>query len=230
MTTIGITSFYREPLTKRLVESIRKFYPDIKIMVCDDSDTEFDWAFDLRVVDYHLPFDSGLSAKRNFLVNKCETEFIYLLDNDYIFTYETDIGRAEELISDYDILGLATKEHGTELIYKGKFITQDSEVTYIRSDTEYHFVGNHFLARTDSLRLYPWDTELKMGEHFAYFYEYKDKLKIGYTHEVSAEHQHGEVNESYPMFRDRAEMYVKKYMQKKGLTKRIDLSGNVITV
>ena len=39
-----------------------------------------------------LPFDSGLSAARNALLERVETEFVALLDDDFVFDARTDIG------------------------------------------------------------------------------------------------------------------------------------------
>lgn len=232
--TIGITSFMRERLTRRLVDSIRRFYPEIQIFIADDSNIELFWAEEAKNINlYRMEYDSGLSAKRNLLVQRCKTKNILLLDNDYEFTANTNLERALSIKEDnrYDLLGLATMEGNAELPYNGLFETVGTEVRYVKSVGKYHFVGNFFVADVDTLKRYPWDEELKVGEHFAYFYEHKDKIRIGYTNEVSAQHKHEDDGSiGYGAFRGRATEFVKKYMVKKGLTKRIDLGGNIITV
>ena len=64
--TIAIKSFLRPCTLDACIYSIRKFYPDIGIHVADDGNMNKAPLGVNRL--YQLPFDSGVSIGRNFLV------------------------------------------------------------------------------------------------------------------------------------------------------------------
>lgn len=206
MITILIKTFKRPQVLERLLNSIKKFQPGIPYIVLDDEE------------------DIGVSAGRNRLVEMCDTPYCLILDDDCVFTDKTDLKRAVEILKekDLDILQLDIGEG-----YQGIYETNGSEVTMLRTSRDglYDFVSNVFVAKTDKLRECKWDESLKIGEHFAYFYTHKGKLRIGKTDEVRLEHHHARVSD-YNAYRDRALEYVKEFMRKNGITKRID--GNEI--
>jgi len=203
--TILIKTIKRPELCQRLVSSIKTFYPEVKILVLDDED------------------DMGVSAGRNELVRMCETKYCMLLDDDCIFTPYTNIEKVLEMMGDYDMVGLEVLEKGRELNYKGRYEVDGSVVKMVGGEP-LEFIPNVFIAKTESLRKYPWDEEYKIGEHFAYFFSNRGKLKIGYTKEASVIHDHKD-NPEYRTYRIRATDFVKKFMADNGITRRIDLSG-----
>ena len=69
--TACITVFKRYDALERLVASIKKFYPELKILV---QDTE-----------------GNASWGRNRLLEQCETELFLLLEEDFVFTERTDL-------------------------------------------------------------------------------------------------------------------------------------------
>ena len=87
--TFGITSFERPQLLERLVGSIKERYPKARILVADNGRRKASLPGDVRVLN--LEFDSGLSAARNALLDNMETEFLLLLEEDFLFTDETRI-------------------------------------------------------------------------------------------------------------------------------------------
>jgi len=214
--TILIKTFRRPLLAERLVLSIKKYYPDIEILTLDDSNE-----------DSPLGFDIGISRGRNELVKRCNTKYCMILDDDCVFTDETNLELAlrELKEKDLDILQLTTPK----LVYQGLFETNGGTVTYKHGNKDglYDFCLNIFIAKTESLRKYPWDEEQKIGEHFAYFYEHQGKLKIGVTKNVVIDHLHEDAA-GYGQYRDRAVSFVKIYLNKKGLSKRVDLNNNII--
>lgn len=211
MITVLIKAFKRPEAVKRLLESINKFRPYTKVYLLEDED------------------DIGLSAGRNRLVEVCETPYCLILDDDCLFNEKTDLDKAIEILKEKDLDILQLKVPGIE--YHGLFQTNGDTVKYVAGDRDglYDFCANIFVAKTDSLRKYKWDEDLKMGEHFAYFYDHKGKMRIGITDEVEIEHHHVDAP-GYAEYRYRAKDYVKKYMLKKGIKKRIELYGEQTTV
>lgn len=213
--TVLIKTFKRKQAVDRLIESIKRYYPDLPILVLDDSDKNSEYGFDI-----------GISRGRNILVDKCQTKYCMILDDDCYFTDKTDIKKALGLIGDYDILCLKEVDCGKSSNYRGRFEIDGDTVKYV-SGTPYQFVNNIFIAKTDSLKKHKWDDSLKMGEHFAFFFTHRDKLKLGYTDEVEVVHDHIDTD-GYQYYRNRSADYVKKFMKENGIKKRIDLMGNIL--
>ena len=93
-TAIIITTFLRDALLMRCVESIRKFYPDIPIFVGDngnpdDKKTEFLKA--AKCTHFQLPFDLGVAGVRNETLKLIPPEYEYLMiiEDDTAFTDKT---------------------------------------------------------------------------------------------------------------------------------------------
>ena len=214
--TILIKTFKRPRMYNRLLGSIKRYYHGTEIITLDDSDENSVYGFDI-----------GLSRGRNELVKMCKTKYCMILDDDCIFTGKTKL---EELVKDLkrrDLDIIQPKVSG--LRYAGRFRTEGDTVYYEPDHKHglYHYCLNIFVAKTDSLRKHPWDESLKMGEHFAFFYEHMDKLKIGLNNYVSIDHEH-ESSPEYDKYRYRAENYLKQYMNRKGIKLRVEDESNKV--
>jgi len=139
--TILIKTFKRPEISKRLIDSIKFFYPNVPMIVLDDPD------------------DMGVSAGRNELVRQCNTEYCMILDDDCIFTADTDLERCVAELEDrgLDILQL---DYGEE--YYGTFVVNGDTVKMSRFPYDsinglYEFCAQIFIAKTDKLRECQWD-------------------------------------------------------------------------
>ena len=93
-TTIIFTTIDRPDMVKRLVGSIRQFYPDIKIIVGDQnalSEEMREFYSDNAVERIQLAYDCGVGVGRTECAMRASTEYILLCDDDFIFTPETDL-------------------------------------------------------------------------------------------------------------------------------------------
>jgi len=236
--TILIKTFKRPNIAKRLIDSVRRNYPDIKIIVAHDDDE--DYSFDTCEM-IELPFDTGISYGRNMLVDACKTEYCLILDDDCIFNSSSNL----------EILLNELKKNNLDIIqpriisaspnpactktgeqnYRGLIEVKDGVMKMMAGDNDglYDFVLNIFLAKTDKLRECRWQNKLKIGEHAAFFREHKGKLRIGYTYKAGIMHHHV-ANAEYQPYRERAIDFVKQDMRDSGLTKRIDMWGNITTL
>lgn len=173
--TLVIKTFERRASLLRMIASIRRVYPEVAVVVVDDSHA----ALPVAGVDYvKLPFDSGVSAGRNAGLARVTTPFVMILDDDFIFYRRTDLARALAQIERnprIDILGGA-------VITLPALEFNDSSRTAIRTPdgdrplTERidglqrrHKVPNFFIARTERLRLVGWDDRLKRLDHLDFF-------------------------------------------------------------
>ena len=187
LVTIIIKSFMRPRALKTLVRSIRSYYPDTTVLAADDGDAPerppgIDGWFE-------LPWDVGLSAGRNFLVDRVETDFTMITDDDWIFTSRTRIEAALdafERCGQLDLVAgrLVTPEGGElrpdgfngTLYREGRNLVQHfgRRRRMLAGFPIYDFVPNLFVARTAALRQVRWDERLKVGEHMEFFWRFKD--------------------------------------------------------
>lgn len=227
--TILIKTFKRPVICQRLIDSIRKYYPDIQIIVLDDDDkpTEF------KNINKYIKteFNIGISAGRNRLVENCQTEYCLILDDDCIFLPETNL---EVLVADLkernlDILQPLVIEESTPLTYQGIIKLEGDVIRHVPEDRDglYDYVLNIFLAKTSILRVNKWDERFKTGEHAQYFKDHKGKMRISVCDKAKIEHKHY-FNKEYQSYRDKAYDYIKIGLIKDGFKKRIDAHGNVL--
>lgn len=234
-TTAVIKTFERPECARRLVEQLRARYPYMPIVVVDDSKSPTI----IDVPGVHMciaDFDIGISAGRNLGFSFAKTKYVFTCDDDNVVIDSTDLGRAEKLLvaSKLDMLGI----HEVNCEYFGTFAQEGDTVRYERANrgeipgmpvTRYDFIPNLFIATKEAVSAFPWDPELKTGEHFAYFFSHRDKLQVGYTSAVSMGHEPIS-NHLYMQYRSRADGYVKDFMRKNGIKHRIDLNGNSVDV
>jgi glycosyltransferase involved in cell wall biosynthesis len=176
------------------------------IIVADDSRNPGE----IDSVDYHkLPFNSGISYGRNFLIDKVKTKYFLLLDDDFIFTEKTDLNTLLNILEHNDIdllagnimenlklrglsgIGVMRQEGGTLYITRKEYI--DKLPNYYTC----YFVPNFFMADTERIiQAGAWDNELKVQEHWAFFCKLRGKVKTAFCPEVEIEHKR-ETNERY---------------------------------
>lgn len=195
--TFIIHTYKRPGCVKRLLESIKQFYPKVPVLVYDDTD-----------------FDRGLSWGRNHLVSQVKTPYFLLLDDDFVFTEDTKIERLyDKAEQGYDVVAGALLENSI-LHYEGRFKLEDGILRYIKTTEEpLDYVLNFFVGRTEKFRECKWDEELKLAEHTAFFFVNKGKLKIGYDSSVIVKHL-PEKPDGYAEDRKRGGRYFKYWMKK----------------
>lgn len=183
--TIGISSFERPESLLRLVGSIRRFYPDVPIIVADDSTP----AVNAAIAQLLSPimglsltgagYDVGLSVKRNLLVQYCDTELFCLCDDDFVFTEKTDLSLLVDAIDAG--CDLAAGSVAQTPAYHHRFDRRGSVLYETAVDLDapttprwagYPLVElllNFFVARAAALAAVPWDPILKLHEHSDWF-------------------------------------------------------------
>lgn len=225
--TILIKSFERSDCVNNLIKSIRKKYPCISIIVVDDGnqDPEFD-KDDPNIILYKMDFDSGLSAGRNYGVSKINTEFFLLCDDDHIFTNDTNIEMMHKILTEnsLDILGASIKNvpgglnnWAGVLHFNKRILTAEKIVNRFPGELLMcDMVLNFFLARTESIKNHQWDSDLKLAEHIAFFFEHLGKLKIGFTDKCLVEHHRIETV-NYNKYRLRSSKYFEMWKKNKNI-------------
>jgi glycosyltransferase involved in cell wall biosynthesis len=225
--TICVTSFLRPGYAEKSVADIEKNFPECQLVVVDDSQrvpeyTTFDDCMNGHgLTTVHLPFDSGLSAKRNAGVKATRTK--YWLNGCDDFDMSTAEARAgvEKLVKvmdehdDIDVAGGRVDNNPYEFYieYKpGEFIRE--HVAKIHPMAVYVNVDltvNYFLGRTDVMKQFPWPEEMKIGgEHVCFFLDMKQAgRKVVYVPGVNVNtftlaFTPENIDPRYPQFRARA--------------------------
>lgn len=227
--TILIKTFERPQRVSALVASILKYYKHIKIVIVDDSRLQPIYPEWTNVSVYFLPFDTGLSAGRNYGVDRVTTKYTLLLDDDFVFCAKTKIEKFVRILEggDLDMIGGEVRlPGGRDQPYRGVFeMTNNRVLCYNRGYHDVFAEGygtcdmilNFFLAKTEVLKKHRWDERQKVAEHTAYFWEHRGKIKVGYTPAVSVWHNPGGYPKGSLVFRLRNNLFFERWMEREGI-------------
>jgi len=215
-TTIIIKAFERPQLLNRCLDSIYYQHPYVHIIVGDDSENP-EIRCDTSI--FHLPYDVGLSAGRNFLVDKVYTQYILLLDDDYQFDGRTKIGDMYEKITniDCDLVSGNVDSSKKEVNWLGHFRNIDDKLYVCKGAVEdiggikrYDWTPNFFIAKTDMVKKYKWNEQYKLAEHMDWFYRLKKNDVIVTNYSRSYVRHDAPDWFAYPEIQD--EKYSNKYV------------------
>jgi hypothetical protein len=235
--TIGVTAFLRPKALARFVESIRRYYPKLRIIVADSGNLPA--VFDDPLLEYHtLPHDAGVSAARNLLVEKCRTPYLFIGEDDYVFTEETDLAAFVDVLNSDPEVGIV----GGPLHYSrndkvddfccdfdvfrghlhvkagcGPWRATAAGVSYRLCDMTFNFMA----GRVECFKEHPWRNDIPIGEHFGYFVDvWKGRRwRVAWTPRVLADHDHNyERRPEYDDFRNRARDFNRKVDKLNGFT------------
>jgi len=205
-------SFLRHDMLIFAIETLRS-HCDFRIIVLDDSfemlpETERKIK-DLDVELYRTDQPNiGLSAGRNLLLEKVETERFLLMDGDFVLKDPEGIQKMSKVMDDTnaDIVGGLLWDYGiTEPInFCGFFDRDDGEIVLKFYDLksipisktsgiryyQCRFCQNFFLGNTTSFRKndIKWNEEFKVMEHEDFFIRLPNFFKVVETPDVHVVH------------------------------------------
>lgn len=233
-----ITTFMRPDCVERLVLSIAKFYPKANVYIGDQNKANDKQFYErLRIVSglqltvFKLPYDCGLSRARNFLVTQTPSPYKLILDDDFIFTEQTDLQKFKTLI-ELDGVGVvagAVSTNGKPIHYEYRLRKSRNTLYYAPDGDEWKehegityketgCVLNFALYRKEVFDWLLWDRELKVAEHLEFMWRLnKTPWKIIYTPEVIADHSQ-ERSGRYKTMRTRPRFRILSF-EKMGITK-----------
>ncbi len=203
--TAIIKTFERPNELKRLVLSIKRFYPDMKIIVVDDS-REPSKIEGVKTIC--MPYDSGVSAGRNMALSAVETKYLLLLDDDFVFYRKTDLEpavRKMDTFTEIDILGgevvdlplyTSTKYKKASLhpTNKEPIVPCGSTIGGMAVQDK---VANFYIGRTESIKRVVWDERIKRLDHADFFTRAKGVLTSVFTPEFKVLHAQTPFNKTY---------------------------------
>jgi GT2 family glycosyltransferase len=239
--TALVKTFERPRALDRLIRSLRRYYPALRVIVGDDSVT----AFPRLDVDYvRLPVDIGVAAGRNAILELVQTPYFLSLDDDFAFTQQTCIEKLIETLERHDAALVAGDLirceqklpwwiRRTREVYHGLIRREGESLQLIPGhatsvgdayacDVAPHF----FLANTEAIRnVGGWFGPLKMDEHQELLFRLKDGgLCVLHRPDVSIEHWQDRP-EVYAAFRARD--FLPLVASRHGLRRITDLNGNL---
>ena len=242
--TVGITAFRRPQSLQQLVQSIRWFYPHVPIVIADNGDEPAEIS---DVTYLKLPFDCGLSAARNALIDNLNTPFLVVLEDDFYFTEETKLEAFLDVLESDSTVGAVggslwqngiLLDFATDLdVFRGRLTAQRANRPWrvTHGGTRYQYadmVFNFLMLRREMLSEHRWDPGLKLVEHKDYFLNVKQaaRWRIAFCPSVRCEHRQKR-SESYRPYRHgaRNRRYFRQFKEKHHLNSANVPATNLFT-
>jgi glycosyltransferase involved in cell wall biosynthesis len=210
--TILVKSFMRPETTLECVESIRQYY-DHPILVADDSYglSQSHFSKYKNTTFYQLEYDVGLGAGRNFLVDKVDTPYFILLDNDFLFDQPNKIENLYAILKENDatISAGALWDIGKASIRRFcGFFSHEEHVMmnfYDLNKIHYEFCGgipfcgcqfteNFFLGKTEDFDKWniQWCDAIQSQEHEDFYIRFPKSLRITFSPGIWVRHNPGQ--------------------------------------
>uniref|UniRef100_A0A8C1RMY6 Beta-1,4-N-acetyl-galactosaminyl transferase 2, tandem duplicate 1 n=1 Tax=Cyprinus carpio TaxID=7962 RepID=A0A8C1RMY6_CYPCA len=213
--TIITKTFLRYKELNVLIQSIRKFYSKIKIIVADDS-LNPEPVSGNNIEHYIMPPAQGWFAGRNLAVSQLTTKYFLWVDDDFEFLNETRIESFVEIMEGLPELDLGGEVSGDQFYFVLEYDEGDeSDGGCLRRIRGFHQplpgydgcflvdgVVNYFLARTDAVRSVGFDPFLKRVAHTEFFIDGVGKLMVASCKGLSVGHQKHQAQETYDSYRN----------------------------
>lgn len=251
--TVIIKAFQRPKTAAGAIESIRRFYPELRICVCDDGHHPVE-ALDDRVIVFRIPFDSGVSKGRNYLLREIQTRYFLVMDDDHYFSRHTRLEVMLRILksNSLDILaGRVLENPGgrrrrwwkrRDLDFAMNLEFESETLRFVngyrsksRDFVVCDLVPSFFVARTDRIRsMGGWDERLKIAEHTEFFLRAKRAgLRTGYARKIRVDHIHLAdecSSEDYAPYRKtRAPEFRRIWLETYGIKKVVTRTGRSVT-
>ena len=233
--TFCIKTIHRPHCCATLVRSIHEYCGDDRplIYVLDDGKPELRFSLtcpdEAAMVDrlIETEYDIGLSAGRNRLVEAAQTRMVIFSDDDHVVGPQTrliDLVRKFES-SRLDLLATLSKQpHRPNPDGSPRLLNSSGGVLHIpRGEyrrigdiAECAFVCNCFVAHRDILQAIRWDEDLKVDEHWDFFWRAKIAgVRIG----VAMDHVFPHIHVDPPAYTRHRPRFLRAALRKHGLRK-----------
>lgn len=208
--TLVVKTFERPDVLRRMLASVRRVYSG-PIIVADDSHVPY-VADDPGVTVLALPFDTGVGAGRNALLDAVRTEFVWMADDDMILLPDFDVARPLVHLRSHPEVDLYGG--GVVNLPDGRRHDYSSAALFARPGTPlrprgtligglpvYEKVPNFYVARTDRVRSLRYDDRLKRLDHNDFFTRALGRLLCVCDRDWTCLHAHSFFDPDYLAFR-----------------------------
>lgn len=194
--TIVVKTFERPHLLRRLVRSIHRTQPGVRVVVVDDSAEPTRLPGVDTVV---LPFDQGVSAGKNAGLAEVRTPYVALLDDDFVLDRHTDLAGAVDRLDahpEIDLIGgrvtylptFSSNDYRSSPLFPTTAAPKVPPGTVVGGLPVYDKVANFYVARTEPLRSVGWDPRLKRTDHTDFFTRARGVLTTVYDDDLRCLH------------------------------------------
>jgi len=189
--TLCMKTFERPKSAQKLVNSIRKYYPNIRIIIADDSKHPVVIS---NANHFIMPYYSGSSAGRNLAMQQVDTEYMVTLDDDFLFSPQTNLKIWMDILDETDIDIVSGNIDARR--FEGLIELKDRKCRLIKGDRGnffgfklYDVVLQFWMGKTKKINeLGGWDEDFKTQDHKIFFCRHLNKLKIAHCPKVFAHH------------------------------------------
>ncbi|XP_076012925.1 beta-1,4 N-acetylgalactosaminyltransferase 1 [Genypterus blacodes] len=205
LVTIATKTFLRYDKLQDLIDSVRKFYPTVTIVIADDSENPKTISGPY-IEHYIMPFGKGWFAGRNLAISQVTTKYVLWVDDDFIFTSNTKLEKLVDVLerTTLDLVGGAVREAtGYTATYRQTISIEqgeeDGDCLHMRRGFHHVIQGfpncvvtdgviNFFLARTDKVQQVGFDPRLARVAHLEFFIDGLGSLHVGSCDDVIVNH------------------------------------------
>ncbi|KAI4556276.1 hypothetical protein MJG53_015228 [Ovis ammon polii x Ovis aries] len=200
LVSIATKTFLRPHKLKTMLQSIRVYYPDLTVIVADDSKEPLE-INDSYVEYYTMPYGKGWFAGRNLAISQVTTKYVLWVDDDFLFNDKTKIEVLVDVLekTELDVVGgsvlgnvfqfklfLEHSKNGDCLHRRtGSFGPLDGFPNCVVTSG----VVNFFLAHTERLQRVGFDPRLHRVAHSEFFIDGLGSLLVGSCSDVIIGHQ-----------------------------------------
>lgn len=231
-TTLIVKTFERPQCLSRLIYSIKMMYPNLRIIVADDS-REF---HPISGVEHlRMPYDSGVSAGRNLALSQVETPYVVTLDDDFLFNDRTKLEKWLEILetTKLDLVGGQVSGHpdyhASLHIVDDALVFRPEPVGREGNFLLWNIVLQFWMGKTKKVReIGGWDNEFKTCDHIIFFAHSIGKIKIGYCPDVGIGHRPTTSPSYYRRRNGRMQQYLRLLMDKLNVKKVINVHGQTL--
>lgn len=246
--TIMIKAFERPGCLERLLKSIDKFYPGIKIIVADDSRVPSKNTR-ANVTFLGLPYNSGISYGKNRAMAAAKTPYVVSLDDDFIFTAHTQLEIWLNILenSSIDLVGGNVKGFANYFGCINETELAKGIAHFERRDKGIEFgcplvdiVLSFWMGKKEAIQAFGgYDDDFKVVEHSVFFLRAFKKIKVAHCDRVTVDHFHPASgggyekldgkNEFYEKIKaEKADYFAQLLLEKYNLIKYIGPIGNTV--
>ena len=208
--TLVIKTFERPQTLRRMLASVRKVYAG-PVIIADDSQVPHA-SEDPLVGVLRLPFDSGIGAGRNAVIDAVTTEYLWMADDDMILLPDFDIGRVLYYLArnpQVDLVG--GKVVNLPQLRSASYLSSDLFAyeaqpirplgTMIDGLPVAYKVPNWYVARAEKVRSVRYDDRLKRVDHKDFFSSAYGRLLCVLDAKMVCLHAHSYFDPHYLSFR-----------------------------
>jgi len=208
--TMTVKTFQRPDVARRLVRSARRVF-DGRIVVADDSPSPVTFE-DPNVEVLPLPFNSGVSVGRNAALDAVDTEFVFVTDDDIVFTGATDIDSARRRLESHpeiDVVGFLlvsvprwrANDTGPDALFTGHREPLRGWGEIVGGLPVRYKIAQVYLARTEAIRKVRWDPAIRMVDHRDFFSRAAGEIVVVLDMSIRAYHAQTPFDAEYTRYR-----------------------------